>query len=413
VKSTLFCARVWSTVLVMVMVTGLLGGCGFFKRGSTSDKEDVVVKLSLDYDAEVKLSVQWSRKIGKGLGKKYVKNTPAIAADRIFAADAYGLVVALNRFNGDRIWDAQIGQPDRRRMLDLTDRSDPSFVAGGVGVGRGLVLVGTVRGHLVALDITDGSEVWRQLLSGEVLAPAAVAAEVVIVQTGDGKMSALEVADGTTRWTFDTQTPALLLRGTASPAISPPYVISGFANGSVAAVEIASGLPIWEQRVTLPEGTTDIDRMIDVDGRPVVIDRFVYAASHQGKVRAMNRESGDIIWEAAEPSFHALAHNVDHLFVVRDDNEIVAIHRQSGDELWRQPMLQSLTLTDPLVHGDYLVVGDNKGFIHVLAQDDGRLVGSRRLGKSFQTPLVQAGDDVFYALDDAGKLQAVSITTLE
>lgn len=411
-KITLLDNRVWISTLVLVIVIGLLGGCGFFKTGSKSDKEDVV-KLSLDYDAEVKLSVQWSRKIGKGLGKKYVKNTPAIAADRIFVADAYGLVVALNRFNGDRIWDAQIGKPDRRRLLDLTDRSDASFVAGGVGVGRGLVLVGTVRGHLVALSITDGTEVWRQLLSGEVLAPAAVASEVIIVQTGDGKMSALEVEDGATRWTFVTQPPALLLRGTASPALSPPYVISGFANGSVAAVEIASGLPVWEQRVTLPEGTTDIDRMVDVDGSPIIIERFVYAANHQGKVRAMNRESGDIIWEAAEPSFHALAHNADHIFVVRDDNEIVAIHRESGDELWRQPKLQSVTLTDPLVYEDYLVVADHKGFIHVLAQDDGRLVGSRRLGKSFRTPLVNAGDDVFYALDDAGKLQAVSITILE
>lgn len=411
-KITLLDNRIWISTLVLVIVIGLLGGCGFFKTGSKSDKEDVV-KLSLDYDAEVKLSVQWSRKIGKGLGKKYVKNTPAIAADRIFVADAYGLVVALNRFNGDRIWDAQIGKPDRRRLLDLTDRSDASFVAGGVGVGRGLVLVGTVRGHLVALSITDGTEVWRQLLSGEVLAPATVASEVIIVQTGDGKMSALEVEDGATRWTFVTQPPALLLRGTASPALSPPYVISGFANGSVAAVEIASGLPVWEQRVTLPEGTTDIDRMVDVDGRPIIIERFVYAASHQGKVRAMNRESGDIIWEAAEPSFHALAHNADHIFVVRDDNEIVAIHRESGDELWRQPKLQSVTLTDPLVYEDYLVVADHKGFIHVLAQDDGRLVGSRRLGKSFRTPLVNAGDDVFYALDDAGKLQAVSITILE
>lgn len=411
-KITLLDNRVWISTFVLVIVIGLLGGCGFFKTGSKSDKEDVV-KLSLDYDAEVKLSVQWSRKIGKGLGKKYVKNTPAIAADRIFVADAYGLVVALNRFNGDRIWDAQIGKPDRRRLLDLTDRSDASFVAGGVGVGRGLVLVGTVRGHLVALSITDGTEVWRQLLSGEVLAPATVASEVIIVQTGDGKMSALEVEDGATRWTFVTQPPALLLRGTASPALSPPYVISGFANGSVAAVEIASGLPVWEQRVTLPEGTTDIDRMVDVDGRPIIIERFVYAASHQGKVRAMNRESGDIIWEAAEPSFHALAHNADHIFVVRDDNEIVAIHRESGDELWRQPKLQSVTLTDPLVYEDYLVVADHKGFIHVLAQDDGRLVGSRRLGKSFRTPLVNAGDDVFYALDDAGKLQAVSITILE
>ena len=405
-------SRQWSLLLLVLTFFCLVGGCAWI-RGESKSADDDSVKLKLDYDSEVKLEVIWTRKIGKGLGKKYVKNTPAIVADRIFVADAYGLVVALNRFNGNRIWETEVGKPDRKPMLDLTDRTDRSFVAGGLGVGRGMVLVGTVRGHLIALSIANGEELWRKLLSGEVLAPAAVAPEVAIVQTGDGKMHALELADGATRWTFDTQTPTLLLRGTASPAISSPYVIAGFANGSVAAVEIESGFPVWEQRVTLPEGTTEIDRMVDVDGKPLVLDRFVYAASHQGKVRAMNRESGDVIWEAPEPSYHALAHGLDYVFVVRDDNIVVAIHKESGDEIWRQARLQSRILTDPLVYDDYILLGDNKGFIHVLAQDDGRLVGGRKLGKSFRTPLVQDGDELMYVLDDVGKFQALTLSPVE
>lgn len=388
-----------------VLATLLLCGCNLFRGDSAEASRE-----PLEFEQEVEIALLWSERIGRGLGKKYVKITPAIVADRIVVADAYGLIVTLNRFTGDRVWQTRVGEPDRRRMFDLTDRSDHSFLFGGVGVGRGKVFVGTVRGHLIALKVEDGEEIWRTLLSGEVLAPPAVAEEVVVVQTGDGKMHALELDSGDSRWIFDTQNPILLLQGTASPVIASPLAIAGFANGLVAAINLESGLPVWEQRVTMPEGTTELDRIVDVDGKPLVLDRIVYAASHQGKVRAMNRESGDIIWEATQPSYHALTSSMNRIFVVRDDNIVVAIHQDSGDELWRQDSLQirNRLLTDPLAYGEYVVLGDDQGDIHVLAQEDGRLVGSRKLGGAMRSPMISF-DDIIYVLDNKGKLQALSI----
>ncbi len=408
--------------IAVACVLSLLAGCigplnrlNPFKAKPKDPTEEVdsdkPAKL-VEFRPEVYVSRVWSRQIGKGLGKKYLELSPALLADMVIVADAYGLVAALDRFNGRTRWATRVGRPDRKSFWNVSDRSDPSFVAGGIGVGEGLVLVGTVRGDVVALGAGTGSELWRTRLSGEVLAAPEADDGIVAVQTSDGKLFALEAGTGEIRWVFDTQDPILSLRGTASPAITAGHVYAGFANGLVAAVEVDSGFPVWEQRVALPEGTSELERMVDVDGRPLVTNGAVFAASHQGKVRAMAQNDGSILWEKDDPSYHTLAEGLDLLFVVRDDDVIVAAEQAGGGEIWKQEALYRRELSDPLAYSNYVVVGDDAGYLHVLAQSDGRLLGRRKLGKSVRSSMV-VQDGILYALNQRGKLEALRISRIE
>lgn len=400
-------------LLCFLLLFTLVGSCSIF-RGNRADKapDEGDPAPLLEFNPEIKVERVWSKTIGKGLGRKYVEITPAIVADRIFVADAYGLVFALDRFTGDMIWRTQVGNPDRRNWLDVSNRSDPSFVSGGIGVGAGKVFVGTVRGELIALDVGDGSEIWRETLSSEVLAPAAAVTDVVVVQTADGKMYALESETGETRWTFDTQDPIVSLRGTASPVLSEGLAYAGFANGLLAAVELSSGFPLWEQRLTIPEGMSELERINDVDGRPLVLGQVVFAANHQGTMQARRRSDGFMLWEKPDPSFHALAEGLELVFVVRDDDVVVAAQQQSGDEAWKQEAFRNRILTDPLAFNNYIVVGDDKGYLHVIAQSDGRLLGRYKLRTSIRSPMVEE-DGIFYALSNKGQLEALRISRTE
>ncbi|GIT64245.1 MAG: hypothetical protein Ct9H300mP22_6450 [Gammaproteobacteria bacterium] len=61
--------------------------------------------------------------------------------------------------------------------------------------------------------------------------------------------------------------PALTLRGTSSPIITTDgSVIAGFSNGIVVSVAAEDGVWSWEERVAVPDGEYDIERVIDVDG---------------------------------------------------------------------------------------------------------------------------------------------------
>ena len=95
----------------------------------------------------------------------------------------------------------------------------------------------------------------------------------MLVQTIDGRLLALEQEDGAVRWSFDNQVPILTLRGSASPLFDGNAVYAGFANGMVSAVRADNGEPLWEHRVMLPEGRSELDRMVDVDGSPCLMGR--------------------------------------------------------------------------------------------------------------------------------------------
>ena len=221
----------------------------------------------------------------------------AIVADQIFAADGYGRVEAFDRFTGKRTWRTQLDAESGGFLssFDVLDRTDPSFVSGGVGAGGGKVFIGTTNGELLAFSVSDGSIAWRQEVDGEVLSPPVTGEGLVFVQTIDGSLMALELATGGVRWEIDNQVPILTLRGTATPVYEAGVVYAGFASGAVVAVRAENGEPIWNHLVALPEGRSELERMIDVDSTPLLDGPMVYAVSYQGNLRGVRRQDGSLI----------------------------------------------------------------------------------------------------------------------
>ncbi|MBN0495508.1 PQQ-binding-like beta-propeller repeat protein, partial [Pseudomonas aeruginosa] len=90
--------------------------------------------------------------------------------------------------------------------------------------------------------------------------------DVVVVQTQDDKLIGLDAASGDQRWIYERTVPVLTLRGTGAPLIAGNMALAGLASGKVVAVDLQRGLPIWEQRVAIPQGRSELDRVVDIDG---------------------------------------------------------------------------------------------------------------------------------------------------
>ena len=361
----------------------------------------------VDFEPEAVINRLWRAKVGKGVGRKYLRLAPVVVADRVFAADGYGHVVAVERFTGKRLWTARVGEPDKSGFR-FWDRRDPSFVSGGVGVGGGRVLLGTTRGEVIALDVGAGTELWRAELSSEVLAPPVAWQDVVVAQTADDRLIAMEAADGTQRWVYAGQVPLLTLRGTATPLVEGGLVFAGFGDGNVTAVDAASGAPVWNHRVMLPQGRTELDRIVDVDGTPLLASGLLYAASFQGKLKALQPSDGTMIWELAASTHLDLAQGYGHVYLIDENDAVLAIGQRDAAVVWRQDALKNRDLSSPIAFGNYLLVGDAEGYLHVLAQSDGRFLARRKVGEGLRNPLVEV-DDVVYALSDDGRLLALEI----
>lgn len=402
----------WPLVLVPVL---LLAGCSWFTwlpwvDDPDDDKSDEPAKL-VKFTEEIKLKRLWRASIGDGLGRKYLRLRPAIVADRIIAADGYGHVEARDRFTGKRIWRTRTHELDKGFLssLNFIDRTDPSFVGGGVGVGEGLALVGTTDGEVVALGVADGSQRWVARLGSEVLSTPAAEDGRVFAQTIDGRLVALSATDGEVLWTYDNQVPILTLRGTSSPVVERNIVFAGFANGKIIAFRTENGEPIWEDRVMLPEGRSELERIVDVDTQPLVTDGMVYIAAYHGPVKALSGRDGRTRWEREVSTYLDLAEGYNQIYVVDEQDVVSAIDEASGEVNWQQDDFARRKLGSPLAFSNYVLVTDDEGYLHVIAQRDGRHLGRRKIdGKGVRSNML-VQDGTVYVLDNAGGLHALEI----
>ena len=395
--------------------TVLLASCSWFSwlpfvDGGDKKTEESTKPMPLPkFDAEVRLERQWRASVGRGLGRKYLRLPPVVVADQIIAADGYGQVEAFERFTGKRLWRTRIGELEGG-WFNWFDRKDPSFVSGGVGAGAGQVYLGLTSGEVVALAVEDGAERWRAEVGSEVLSVPVYSRGRVFAQTIDGRLLALDSEDGSVIWSYDNQVPILTLRGTSSPVVDSGVVYSGFASGKVSAVRADNGEPIWESRIMLPEGRSELDRIVDVDGRPLVQGPLLIAASYQGRIKALRRADGQPVWEREVSSYLDLDDGYGHVYVIDDADTPTALELESADEVWRQDLLKRRRLTSPVAFSNYLLVGDDQGYLHVLAQSDGRFLARRRIDSDGLRSVPIVEDGLVYVLGNSGSLSAYEIT---
>src|SRR5690625_7295207 len=103
------------------------------------------------------------------------------------------------------------------------------------------------------------------------------------------------------RWRDETSVPVLTLRVSGQTLITGSTAAAGFANGKVIAFNSRHGLIQWEQRVALPQGRSELDRMIDISASPLLQEKAMIAASYQGRIVALHRSNGTRRAPAAPP----------------------------------------------------------------------------------------------------------------
>lgn len=384
-------------IVVLCLLSSALAGCGTISGFFAADSYEAPPAELTEFDAEFEIKPIWSTNTGDGTNSNYANLSPKLLGDTIITVDYRGDVRSHNIENGRRGW---------RNKLKLP-------VAAGVGGGEGLVVIGAQTGEVVALNEADGKEVWRQRLSSEILAPAQVRDNSVLLRTADGRLTALSASNGNIMWSYQRSVPLLSLRGVSAPVIEDDRVIAGYDNGRLVALALSDGKVIWEKSVAVPRGRTELERLVDIDADPVVVDGVVYAIAYQGSLAAMDTFDGQTLWEREMSSSTGIAVAPrDAVYVSDDQSYLWAIADGSGDSLWRQTLLLRRSISAPAIAGDYIVVGDFEGYLHWVARTDGRFVARQQLGKGAirSQPLVR--DGVLYVITTEGKLSAIRIPRL-
>jgi outer membrane protein assembly factor BamB len=349
-----------------------------------------------EFEASVRLVRQWDRDVGAGSDEQFVNLRPALHDGRLYVADRKGRVLALDAQTGKEIWSVKVEQA----------------VSAGPGAGAGLVILGTSDADVIALDAEDGALRWQARVRSEVLAVPRIDFDKVIVQTSDGSLAGLDLDDGSQLWLNDHSVPVLTLRGTGTPAVQRGLVVAGFATGKLAAFSAQQGFQVWEESIAIPQGRSELERIVDIDGDPVIDGDAVFVTTYQGRVARLDVQSGAAVWEREMSSSTGLSVDYSQVYVTDQDSHIWALSRNSGATGWKQDALANRGLTVPEPFAGYVVVGDAAGYLHVLSRYDGAIAGRVELGgKGIRARPLGVGD-LLYVYGNSGRLAAYTLETL-
>ncbi len=375
----------YGAVLALVMA---LGACGMFR---SDDPVEAPAEL-VDFQSSLRIDRVWQASTGGGGDRLRLGLAPATDGARVFAGGHDGRVIAVDALEGTRIW-----QVNTRMSL-----------AGGPAVSEDLVIFGTIDGNVIALDGATGTERWRVFVGGEVLTAPAASPRAIVVRTVDGRLIALAPLDGRRLWASDHTVPSLTLRGNSPPVISGTSVLAAFDSGRIGAYALSNGETLWEQQLAPPAGRTELERLVDINARPVVLGRDLYVVGFQGRLASLALESGQVLWARDFSSYAGVGADLSRLYIADANSEVLAASRGNGNSVWINNDMRMRDLTAPVTAGASVVVGDFEGYLHWLSADDGSFQARQRVGSGRVLGLLSVSDLVVAQLED-GRLAAYRV----
>ncbi len=334
--------------------------------------------------AEIKpkltLVEKWSITTAKpSKASSYLKLKPVIKGNIIYIANARGKVDAVNKESGKIIWSKQL----------------PNSIISGPTVAHGYIALGTNHSTVILLRESDGEQLHKFKTSGEALSKPAIISDKIIIKTIDGYLYGFDLKTGKKIWGAEHGSPSLILKASSSPVIMNKLAIVGFSDGKLDAIDTETGRIIWQRSIAYANGSSDVERLVDIDADPIIRGDIVYLASYQGYIGALSLTDGQFIWRKAGSVYKNMTVDNSTLYITDSNDVLWAINRNDGKVKWKQLALKGRGLTEPTLLGNRLVVGDKSGFLHVLSTSSGEFLARKALIGAIDISPAISGNNIY------------------
>ena len=391
--------KLYFKFIFSVSVVLLTSACSYIPWFGGEDEIPVAIRTPAeltDIPLAFQLQREWAVTGNSDAENKYIRLRPLLFGNQLAFSDTEANISVYDNANGSRVWTKELR----------------GVVTGGVGGDAEILVVGNSDGRLMAVKGSDGEDIWSVDLTSEVRAVSERVNDLIVVRTGDNRVHGIDIKTGDTAWIVQQSPPALTLRGVSTPLIRDQIAYVGLDNGKVLAISVASGNVIWESRVSIPSGRTELERIVDVDGQLAADETFIYAASYHGRVVAIDRANGRISWARDIPSVSGVSVDEEIVYFIDRDDAVWALEKSSGITVWKQDGLFYRQLSAPVVFAEGVLVGDFQGYLHFLSKEDGEILGRTRFGKSAVHTSSLDTFTISYVSDAAGQLGAYTISPL-
>ena len=375
--------------LCALLVASMLAACA----GDKDNSEPPAPLTSIE--AELPVNLNWKLDTRASSNEAAYRLRPLIIGESVYTIDTSGMVTSVDVTTGRKFW---------RYATDLASLT-------GLSGDESLLIVTSGDGDVAAYRfVENGLEpLWKIRINSEIRSTPVVDGDQVFVRSVDGKLRSLSIADGSEQWVVAGRVPVLSLTGNSEPLVNAELVYAGFDDGKLIAFERGTGKTRWETTVSIPSGRTEVERLVDLDGRFVMRDGIIYVASFQGRLAAVVAANGDILWSRDFSSFQSIGIDDDALYLTADNSDLWSIDRRTGSAFWKQDVLHARRITAPAIINDKVVVADLDGYLHWFDTTDGKLVARIQAtsNRNYVQPLIWKQSVL--ALDRNGVLSSISL----
>lgn len=397
----------------LLLAAGLvMAGCSVF---GDDDEEPQFAELQ-PINAQVTAQVVWDASVGDGIGSHFSRLNPVVKYGKVFAADRNGIVSAFDKSTGERLWEIDLRQriefdqaKDEGWFSGLFSSPFPARISGGLVARYDRVFLGTENGDVIALNAENGDIAWHTEINNEVMSDPAVDEGRVVVHTGGGKVISFDAETGEQQWEYEYQAPMLTVRGASAPEIIGGGVVVGDSNGSGMVLIADSGQQAWSQQIGKPSGSTELERLADVDAKPAAQGTTLYMIAFNGELVALELMSGEVRWKRDYKAFENMLVTNGRIFLTDTKSHVYALDQSGGIERWSNTQLFGRKLSAPAWHREHIVVGDFEGYLHWLDSETGDILGRYEVGGDgvYVSPVVD--NNIMYVQTRDGDLIALDI----
>lgn len=396
----------------LLVATFALSGCGLwnkiFNRGSNLHAPKPLV----EFTPTVQVQKVWSTRIGDGAGRSGVRLQPTYSDGKLYLISTDGKIEALDAATGKEIWEQSTRVGSGIWPFKHKKPGPDARYAGGPSVLGNLLVVGTLDGHVYAMDANTGKQLWSAEVDDEVISPPAIDAGTVYVRTNSGYVYAFDANTGERKWLNDqANVPLLSLRGNGPLLAAHGVVIFGSDDGNIVSLRGDTGAIQWKLPISKGLGRTDIQKLNDADDTLQLDGNTLYGTAYHGELVAVDAAQGQLSWNRDFSSYVGIGVADNELVGVDSDSVVWAFSKNGGGDLWKQDALEYHWLTAPAIQDKYAVLGGVEGYVHWLNLSDGKLAARVRLSKDAIRARPVVNGDMVYVEDVKGHVAAYRIGT--
>lgn len=356
---------------------------------------------------EGRLDTAWRYNTGSSANREWPYiSQPAVADGVIVLLDPSFQVHALSAENSSQLWQTEV-VPDGESIRDA--------VGGGVAIDEGRVYVATGFGEVAALDLDDGSVLWRARTSAPVHSAPVISRGLVATVARDDIVRVLDAETGEELWNArGAGAPAGFLLS-ASPVVRGGQLVVPFASGELAAYDLVTGQETWRTLLAGDVRDAPVAAFADVTAGPVIAGDVVYAGTRRGEFAAVDLATGEKVWSRTIGAGTGIWVVGDSVYAVDDSATLLRLSAANGGEFWRRllPAFEdpddaegAIHYASPAVAGGRVLVGSSDGQLYAVDAASGEIVVSVDMGDPLPAGVAVASSTVYLFSSD-GVLHAI------